>query len=180
MEYDRDNSGYMTFEEMPSLLRELGLPLDEPTLKKYVEVVLIAPAKGLFDAENGLSPDDFVHLYRAVLTSQPAAVRKRILESLRKRVTSEAKSERYRVREVNTQAQDLRQKFAFYDTDGSGFLEMEEIAQVMADLGILDIDGDGHEEFLVRTLAKMDMNNDNRVNYAEFVYFLNSAIEHAP
>ena len=37
MEYDRDNSGYMTFEEMPSLLRELGLPLDEPTLKKYVE-----------------------------------------------------------------------------------------------------------------------------------------------
>ena len=36
---------------------------------------------------------------------------------------------------------------------------MEEIAQVMADLGILDIDGDGHEEFLVQTLSKMDMNN---------------------
>jgi Ca2+-binding EF-hand superfamily protein len=57
----------------------------------------------------------------------------------------------------------LRARFDGYDTDGDGFIELSEFAQLLDDLGA------GYEDAQVRSaLDSLDADHDGRVDFGEF------------
>jgi Ca2+-binding EF-hand superfamily protein len=172
--YDRDDSGEMDLAEATDLFAELALPIDPGTFQKYIQVVFEGSDRRV---EFGITLPEFMSLYRAVAAAQPAAVRRKCLAKL---VPPEgARNQRMTVTDVDTQADGFRETFFFHDRDGSGLLTVPDLMLVMQHLGVLDIEGDGFENFLLHTFKRMDLHPGARVGFTDFVYIVNAAIEQA-
>lgn len=100
---DTDGSGYLTVDELPSVVRSLGLKLtDEETLRL---------AKKLFkeidsDHSGRMDFNEFFHFYQSVLDNEKA--RRKLAKKLQKRALSQREKD------------EAAQVFGLYDKDNSG------------------------------------------------------------
>eukprot|EP00753_Platysulcus_tardus_P001367 PLAT11303.1.p1 GENE.PLAT11303.1~~PLAT11303.1.p1 ORF type:complete len:444 (+),score=176.33 PLAT11303.1:67-1332(+) len=68
---------------------------------------------------------------------------------------------------------ETRRVFMKYDTSKNGFIEIEELKQIMVDLTLDDTEGDGFTAFLEAEFARADKNADGEISYMEFVEYYN-------
>ena len=60
--------------------------------------------------------------------------------------------------------EEIRQAFKVFDKDGNGFITLDELAQVMANLGEKLTSGE-----LKAMMLEADTNQDGKIDYGEFV-----------
>ena len=77
---------------------------------------------------------------------------------------------RQRLQTVSNGSQDefvLRKLFSDFDSDRNGTISEVELSALLAKLGVCD-----DNKYLCALMKKIDCNNDGRIEFSEFVYFV--------
>ncbi|CAN6470406.1 unnamed protein product [Victoria cruziana] len=65
----------------------------------------------------------------------------------------------------------LRKAFSFFDKDGNGFIELEELREALVEEGVSDCD------VAVDILREVDSDKDGRISYDEFVAMMKTGTD---
>merc|ERR1711959_382327 len=117
------------------------------------------------DASARLSFDEFVLLYKEVIRQQPAAIQK---ANSGRRIT---------VEDARLAEASLRSFFDHFDVDGSGFLDMSELQEVLLATGLPDVNGDNFQSVLDEHMALADADMDGQIDFQEFVVYCNAVVD---
>jgi Ca2+-binding EF-hand superfamily protein len=165
--YDRDKSLEMALSEVPALFAQMGLPITDAIFKEYLQA-----QPSLTDGErkesNSIKLEEVQQFYRLVLSQQPECV---------KRVAGG--QSRFSTYELQSQERSLRTAFAAYDLDDVGKLPLEDVKQVLSDLGLADLDGDNHDAFVKDMFEAMGHDMTSKIPFADVVYFCNASVSSA-
>jgi Ca2+-binding EF-hand superfamily protein len=165
--YDRDRSHEMALSEVPALFAQMGLPITDAIFKEYLQA-----QPSLTDGErkesNAIRLEEVHQFYRIVLAQQPECV---------KRVAGG--QSRFSTHELQSQERSLRSAFAAYDVDNVGVLPMEDVKQVLSDLGLADLDGDNHDAFVKDMFQATGHGMSSKIPFADLVYFCNASVSGA-
>jgi len=72
----------------------------------------------------------------------------------------------------------LRDVFETYDVDRSGYLDMQEMMQVLEESGMPDPHGDRFQTIMESHMAFADADMDGRIDFQEFCVYTNAVIEY--
>lgn len=161
--YDYDGSGTIEITELRDLLLELQLSLSPEFLEEFVQSVFQHLDK---DRTLRLDFGEFVTLYQQVISQQPPGVAKR------------NQGRRIDVKDLKETELALRDIFNVYDVDQSGYLDMQEMIQVLEEAGLPDPHGDGFQTVIDSHMAFADADMDGRIDFQEFLCYTNAVIDY--
>lgn len=166
--FDVDNSGSIDIEELPSLLRHLGIQMEKERLDRYYYIFFGA---GLDTMEPKLAWERFCVILGMLLRNQlPVST----IQIFRLRLVSQAQEADY-IEFAKRGMQDADLIFSEFDRDCSGYLDQKELKNLFLCLGIgegVDIDN-----FVADRMKELDKNNDDKVDFDEFVECYNSLMD---
>merc|ERR1719473_793082 len=70
----------------------------------------------------------------------------------------------------------MRRIFRLFDKDGSGFLDIDEIKQIVREMGIPDYERDQYEGFIKRNSKAVDEDESGEIEFEEFKILLQSLV----
>jgi len=142
--YDEDGNGHITAEELGHVISSLGQPVSHEQVLSMIRSV----------DENGDNEIDFPEFLVLMSKHGHHGARKRHHD--RGDDDSEAMDEEER--------EELKAAFEVFDTDHSGFIDMEELGRLMAGLG-----QDLSRNELDKMMNELDEDHDGQVSFEEFL-----------
>eukprot|EP00747_Dinoflagellata_sp_TGD_P169509 gnl/TRDRNA2_/TRDRNA2_198651_c0_seq1.p1 gnl/TRDRNA2_/TRDRNA2_198651_c0~~gnl/TRDRNA2_/TRDRNA2_198651_c0_seq1.p1 ORF type:complete len:285 (+),score=50.62 gnl/TRDRNA2_/TRDRNA2_198651_c0_seq1:103-957(+) len=157
---DRKNTGFLDLDDLRTSFTELHMK--DPTLRMDDRTFGLY-CGNLFPKHCDLiDMPQYIMFHRAVWENQPLPVRR-------------SHSNLRGIHDAETLA---RSAFTKYDRDQSGFLDANELPQVLEDLGFVLDDSEAKiQAFLKKQFKRADKNKDGKITYHEFVDFQNNFIE---
>lgn len=156
--YDYDGTGMIEVMDVRELLMEQQWIMDSSALDNFVNSFVGKDAKTV-------NYEQFMHLYRAMAARQPTSIRK------------QKGARRIDVADLRNLERDTRRLFDEMDNDGSGYLNMDEMRNVMRESGLPDTDGDEYETVVLETMQFADKNQDGQISFEEFVLYRNAVLD---
>mmetsp|Transcript_129903 Transcript_129903/g.250525 ORF Transcript_129903/g.250525 Transcript_129903/m.250525 type:complete len:209 (+) Transcript_129903:54-680(+) len=163
--YDYDGSGQIDKTEMRELLEELRWFVDSKRLDSFMDKV--------FSGSSEVTLKMFMELYKAVLSHQPAGVRKNAVTDSK---TVKSKANRINIFDLRELESELRRLFTEMDEDGKGYLGVDEMRNVLRKSGLPDPDGDDYETAVTEHMQIADLNKDGQISFEEFIFYRNAMI----
>jgi len=77
------------------------------------------------------------------------------------------------IKPVEEHSLEFEEAFKVFDLDGNGYISCEELKRVLTEMGEMKLTDEEVEEII----DMVDVNNDNRINYTEFVHLLTEGLE---
>merc|ERR1712187_201398 len=81
------------------------------------------------------------------------------------------------VTDLRSLERDTRRLFDEMDNDASGYLNMDEMRNVMRESGLPDTDGDDYQTVVLETMQFADTNQDGQISFEEFVLYRNAVFD---
>ena len=166
--FDTENRGSIDIEELPSLLREIGFYMEKDRLDKYY---LMFFGYGLNTMDPVLSWERFLLLYSMLMRNQLPVI---FIQIFRLRLVSKTQEANY-IKFAQRALEDAINIFTEFDADGSGALDQKELKVLLESLGTkpnINI-----QKFVDDKLFKIDKNQDEKIDFDEFVDFYNDLMD---
>jgi len=185
-EYDYDKDGYLSRGEFKELLKE-HLKLHEKVEEFQRDISSFDSfCKITFDAHDDHNADriglqEFVLVWQCLLERYPD-----IMPKIQKRYEddSKASSKASKIAEqtnkefslLNLDEAAMKRIFRLFDKDQSGFLDIDEIKQIVREMGIPDYERDDYEGFIKRNSKAVDEDDSGEIEFEEFRILLQSLV----
>lgn len=162
--YDYDGGGSIDNTELHDLFVELKWTIEQASLEDFL-------ARIFGEAVTSVDYGQFLKLYRAILARQPASVRKHAVGGMKG-------ASRIDILDLRDLESNIRREFEEVNVDGSGFLNVDEMRQVLRQSGLPDPDGDDYESATIEHMQFADKDQDGRVSFEEFVHYRNAVLDY--
>eukprot|EP00397_Hematodinium_sp_SG-2012_P066432 GEMP01099537.1.p1 GENE.GEMP01099537.1~~GEMP01099537.1.p1 ORF type:complete len:205 (+),score=37.46 GEMP01099537.1:74-688(+) len=161
--YDYDRDGYIDVNEMADLLLEMNLPIRAGHIEEIVKT-LFAKYSNRPAEPNQILFREFQQIYKLIIEQQPSSFRK------------PNQNLRLGVDDIFHSEQLLREVFTQFDADESGYLDQDELRNVLKTIGLQDPYGDDYQS-LVAIHFHADNISENKVDFHEFVECANMLVD---
>ncbi|KAF6174514.1 hypothetical protein GIB67_004708 [Kingdonia uniflora] len=182
---DTDRNGKITYEELKTGLQKVGSQLAEPEIKMLMEAITPCSRKASVEKRGGSSRiresmgnpirDDFRNHSPAVNWDKPPIFDKFSEEA---DVNGSGTLDYGEFVAVTLHLQRMENEvhfqkaFLFFDKDGSGYIEMDELQAAL-----MDESGEIEVELLNDIIREVDTDKDGRVSYEEFVKMMKTGTD---
>eukprot|EP00239_Pterosperma_sp_CCMP1384_P000991 CAMPEP_0197853250 /NCGR_PEP_ID=MMETSP1438-20131217/22389_1 /TAXON_ID=1461541 /ORGANISM="Pterosperma sp., Strain CCMP1384" /LENGTH=329 /DNA_ID=CAMNT_0043467589 /DNA_START=9 /DNA_END=998 /DNA_ORIENTATION=- len=173
--WDFDHSGYLDFDELKIVLKQLNSSLSDSDAVDAANYALMLADS---DHNGKLDPIEFVSLMDQMLGNAPEEVRQQLLNSLLDLVHSVVKNN-----PNNKNPAKLKKKskklFVCWDFDGSGFIEKKELGAVF-EATSASVSQEETDEEVSLALKASDANDDGKIEEGEFIALMEFVLSDYP
>ncbi|GFP97668.1 calcium-dependent protein kinase 10 [Phtheirospermum japonicum] len=150
---DTDNDGKVTYEELKAGLRRVGSQLAEPEIKLLMDVVNIALCSY------------YIMLFHLVAGTVADVDGNGVLDY------GEFVAVTIHLQRIEND-EHIRRAFMFFDKDGSGYIELDELRQAL-----VDESGEADLDVVNDIMREVDTDKDGQISYDEFVAMMKTGTD---
>lgn len=163
--YDVDKREVLDMEELPSLLRCMGIYMEKQRLERYYRLFF---GQTLDTWEQEIPLDRFLILLSMILRNQLPIYRFRLL--------NQEQDPDY-IQFAYRGMEDARSLFIEFDRDESGWISKDELSFMFSCFGVLDQRFEDFDVFLTDQFQRIDRDKDGKIQFDEFVEFYNNLLD---
>lgn len=187
-EFDLDADNYITGGEFCMLLHSLGIEEYRREQSDEMDIPFELYAMQAFDAfdynvDGKINKLEFERLFGMLMKQYPDLIPDDEFEASRRAEAERIEKARELVQDTSKEFEMLKldeaammRIFELFDRDGSGGLDMSEIAMIVKEMGIADYERDSYRGFIERNKTLADDDDDGTIEFDEFSRLIQSVV----
>mmetsp|Transcript_22818 Transcript_22818/g.63087 ORF Transcript_22818/g.63087 Transcript_22818/m.63087 type:complete len:483 (+) Transcript_22818:400-1848(+) len=176
--HDPEGSGLLSLHSVKHVLKDLSFQVLGLSTLQLMSIISQAPTT----QEGMVQYVQFVPIATAMISHMYGADNMKLRLQAIREVAAGGGIQALSQMDIAGLRQLLEQAFTSVDTDGSGQLALDQVVEVLSNVGTLQVEGDGSQRFSdahMRTMfAAIDVDESGYVDWFELVNFICDAIEH--
>ncbi|KAF5832445.1 radial spoke protein 7 [Dunaliella salina] len=176
--HDPEGSGLLSLHSVKNVLKDLSFQVLGLSTLQLMSIISQAPTT----QEGMVQYIQFVPIATAMISHMYGADNMKLRLQAIREVAAGGGIQALSQMDIAGLRQLLEEAFTSVDTDGSGQLALDQVVEVLSNVGTLQVEGDGSQRFSdahMRTMfAAIDVDESGYVDWYELVNFICDAIEH--